>query len=53
MTQRRWLARASFALILAAVAVMIAFAGLGSLAMVAIGAVGAGLILAQESGRET
>ena len=46
MTQRRWLARASFALILAAVAVMIAFAGLGSLAMVAIGAVGAGLILA-------
>jgi len=46
MTQRRWLARAAFALILAAAAVMIAFAGLASLAMVAIGAVGACLILA-------
>ena len=46
MTQRRWLARAAFALILAAVAVMIGFAGLASLAMVAIGAVGACLVLA-------
>jgi diacylglycerol kinase family enzyme len=46
MTQRRWLARAAFALILAAAAVMIGFAGLGSLAMVAIGAVGACLVLA-------
>jgi diacylglycerol kinase family enzyme len=46
MTQRRWLARAAFALVLAAAAVMIGFAGLGSLAMVAIGAVGACLVLA-------
>ena len=46
MTQRRWLARAAFALLLAAVAVMIGFAGLASLAMVAIGAVGACLVLA-------
>ena len=46
MTQRRWLARASFALILAAAAVMIGFAGLASLAMVVIGAVGAFLVLA-------
>ena len=46
MTQRRWLARAAFALILAAAAVMIGFAGLASLAMVAIGAVGACLVLA-------
>jgi diacylglycerol kinase family enzyme len=46
MTQRRWLARAAFALVLAAAAVMIGFAGLASLAMVAIGAVGACLVLA-------
>jgi diacylglycerol kinase family enzyme len=46
MTQRRWLARAAFALILAAAAVMIGFAELGSLAMVAVGAVGACLMLA-------
>src|SRR5262252_2134700 len=46
MTQRRWLARAAFALILAAAAVMIGFAGLASLTMVAIGAVGACLVLA-------
>ena len=46
MTQRRWLARAAFALILAAAAVMIGFAGLGSLAMVAVGAVAACLVLA-------
>src|SRR5215467_2490433 len=46
MTQRRWLARAAFALILAAAAVMIGFAGLASLAMVAIGAAGACLMLA-------
>ena len=46
MTQRRWLARAAFALMLAAAAVMIGFAGLASLAMVAVGAVGAFLVLA-------
>jgi diacylglycerol kinase family enzyme len=46
MTQRRWLARAAFALILAAAVVMIGFAELGSLAMVAVGVVGAGLVLA-------
>jgi len=46
MTQRRWLARAAFALILAAAAVMIGFAGLASLAMVAVGAVAACLVLA-------
>jgi diacylglycerol kinase family enzyme len=45
MTQRRWLARGSFALILAAAAVMIGFAGLASLGMVAVGAVGACLVL--------
>src|SRR5215467_11895218 len=46
MTQRRWLARAAFALILAAAAVMIGFAGLASLAMVGVGAAGACLVLA-------
>jgi diacylglycerol kinase family enzyme len=46
MTQRRWLARGSFALILAAGAVMIGFAGLASLGMVVVGAVGACLVLA-------
>jgi diacylglycerol kinase family enzyme len=46
MTLRRWLARAAFALILAAAAVMIGFAELGSLAMVAVGVVGACLMLA-------
>jgi diacylglycerol kinase family enzyme len=46
MTQRRWLARAAFVLILAAAAVMIGFAGLGSLAMVVVGAVAACLVLA-------
>jgi diacylglycerol kinase family enzyme len=46
MTQRRWLARGSFALILAAAAVMIGFAGLASLGMVVVGAVGACLVLA-------
>ena len=46
MTQRRWLARAAFALMLASAAVMIGFAGLASLAMVAVGAVGACLQLA-------
>jgi diacylglycerol kinase family enzyme len=46
MTQRRWLARAAFALLLAAAAVMIGFAGLASLAMVVIGALGACLVLA-------
>ena len=43
---RRWLARSAFALMLAAVAVLIGFAELASLAMVAIGAVGACLVLA-------
>jgi diacylglycerol kinase family enzyme len=46
VTQRRWLARAAFALMLAAAAFMIGFAGLASLAMVAVGAVGACLQLA-------
>jgi diacylglycerol kinase family enzyme len=46
MTQRRWLARAAFALLLAAAAVMIGFAELASLSMVAVGAVGACLVLA-------
>lgn len=46
MTRRRWLARGAFALILAAAAVMIGFAGLASLAMVGVGAVGACLVLA-------
>jgi diacylglycerol kinase family enzyme len=46
MTQRRWLARGSFVLILAAAAVMIGFAGLASLGMVVVGAVGACLVLA-------
>jgi hypothetical protein len=35
----RWLARTAFALMLAAAAVMIGFADLASLAMVAVGAV--------------
>jgi diacylglycerol kinase family enzyme len=42
----RWLARAAFALMLAAAAVMIGFADLASVAMVAVGAVGACLMLA-------
>ena len=42
----RWLARSAFALILAAVAVLIGLARLQSLAMVGIGAIGACLILA-------
>ena len=42
----RWLARAAFALMLAAAAVLIGFAELASLAMVGIGAIGACLILA-------
>jgi diacylglycerol kinase family enzyme len=42
----RWLARAAFALMIAAAAVLIGFAELASLAMVAIGAIGACLILA-------
>lgn len=46
MTQRRWLARAAFALMLAAAVVMIGFAGLASLAMVGVGAAGACLLLA-------
>ena len=41
----RWLARASFALMLAAAAVLIGFAELASLAMVIIGVIGAGLML--------
>src|SRR5690349_6271834 len=42
----RWLARAAFALMLAAAAVLIGFAELASLAMVVIGAIGACLMLA-------
>ncbi len=42
----RWLARSAFALMLAAAAVLIGFAELASLAMVAIGVIGACLILA-------
>ena len=42
---RRWLARSAFALLLAAVAVLIGFAGLASLALVGIGAIGACLIV--------
>jgi diacylglycerol kinase family enzyme len=43
---RRWLARSVFVLMAAAAAVLIGFAGLQSLAMVGIGAIGACLILA-------
>jgi diacylglycerol kinase family enzyme len=43
---RRWLARASFALMLAAVALVIAVAGWRSLALVACAVVGAGAVLA-------
>jgi diacylglycerol kinase family enzyme len=46
MTKRRWLARSAFVLMVAAAAVMIIFAGLASLAMVIVGAVGAALMLA-------
>lgn len=46
MTQRRWLARSAFVLLLAAAAVMIGFAGLRSVAMIAVGAVGACLLVA-------
>ena len=42
----RWLARAAFALVLAAAADLIGFADLASLAMVAVGAAGACLMLA-------
>ena len=42
----RWLARGAFALVLAAVADLVGFADLASLAMVAVGAAGACLILA-------
>jgi hypothetical protein len=42
----RWLARAAFALVLAAAADPIGFADLASLAMVAVGAAGACLMLA-------
>jgi diacylglycerol kinase family enzyme len=42
----RWLARSAFALMIAAAAVLIGFAELASLAMVAIGVIGACLILA-------
>jgi diacylglycerol kinase family enzyme len=46
MKRRRWLARGAFALMLAAAAVLIGFAGLASLAMIGLGAIGACLILA-------
>ena len=45
MTRRRWLARSAFALLLAAAAVMIAFAGPASVAMVVVGAIGACLVV--------
>jgi hypothetical protein len=46
MTQRRWLARSAFVLLLAAAVVMIAFAGPASVAMVVVGAIGACLVVA-------
>ncbi len=46
MTTRRWLARASFALMLAAVALVIAVAGWRSLALVALNAIGVCAVLA-------
>ena len=46
MTQRRWLARSAFVLLLAAAVVMIAFAGRASVAMVVVGAIGACLLVA-------
>ena len=42
----RWLARSAFALMLAAVAVLIGFAELGGLAMIVIGVIGAVLLVA-------
>ncbi len=42
----RWLARAAFGLVLAAAAVLIGFADLSDLALVAVGAVAAGLVAA-------
>src|SRR5215813_6313594 len=42
----RWLARLSFVLMLAAVAVLIGFAELGGLVMIVIGAIGAVLVVA-------
>src|SRR5437764_752635 len=41
-----WLARSAFALMLAAVAVLIGFAELGGLAMIVIGVIGAVLVVA-------
>jgi diacylglycerol kinase family enzyme len=45
MAQQRWLARSSFVLLFAAAAVMIGFADLADLAMVAVGVVGACLVI--------
>ena len=42
----RWLARSAFALMLAAVAVLVGFAGLGGVAVVIIGVIGACLLVA-------
>ncbi len=42
----RWLARSAFVMMLAAVATLIGFAGLGGLVMVVIGVIGAGLVVA-------
>ena len=42
----RWLARSAFVLMLAAVAVLIGFAGLGGLIMIVIGVIGAVLVVA-------
>jgi diacylglycerol kinase family enzyme len=46
MTKQRWLARASFVLLLAAGVVLVALAGLGGLVLVGVGAVGAVLMVA-------
>ena len=46
LTTRRWLARASFALMLAAVVLVIAVAGWRSLALVALSAIGVCAVLA-------
>ena len=43
---QRWFARSAFVLVFASVAVLIGFAGLASLAMVGIGAIGACLVVA-------
>jgi diacylglycerol kinase family enzyme len=46
LTTRRWLARASFALMLAAVAILIGFAGVNSLELIAFALIGACAVVA-------